>query len=189
VNDKGWGELETTDWENYYSLPILPPSPASTEGFERRVMLIALLPPAGNMYSRNARNIRTKTTCERPYIRAAIPLVGKVTLPGQTSRTKWTKLTRDGNIARRWIDTCVMIFRWVAGAICMVIFRDYAPSNFRRFVDIGSVRSCERDRATKSDSDSSEAKMLILLFASVYRYFRAIFSRNFILFFGNAYLN
>lgn len=69
-------------------------------------------------------------------------------------------------------------------------FRDYAPSNLRRFVDIGSVRSCERDRATESDSDSSGGENVdFVVSASVYRYFRAIFSRDFILFFGNAYLD
>lgn len=85
----GRKELETADWENYYSLsrscPVVfaPPCPRSGRGFEPRVMLIALLPPAGNMYSRNARNVRTKTTCKR-HIFAPPPsfsYLGKVMLP------------------------------------------------------------------------------------------------------------
>lgn len=62
----------------------------------------------------------------------------------------------------------------------MVIFRDYAPPNLRRFVaNIGSVTR-EKLRTTENGaiapaSDSSEVKMLILLFAVVHRYFHAIF--------------
>jgi hypothetical protein len=91
-----WQGLETADWENYYSLAgssrrLYPLRHRSDGGFEPRVMLIAPLPPAGNMYSRSARNVRTKTTRKRhtsapsppPAPPSLPPDPAKVGLPGE----------------------------------------------------------------------------------------------------------
>lgn len=127
----GWG-LETTDWENYYSLSRSSPSsstPSPRVGRRARspgVMLIALLPPAGNMYSRNALNIRTKTTCKRHIFAQSLLLSRpwKVTLPG---RSKWTKLARDGYACHK--------FRWIVD-LYSNFFRNYASRLIWRFANI-----------------------------------------------------
>jgi len=117
---EGWQGLETADWENYYSLAgssrrLYPLRHRSDEGFEPGVMLIAPLPPAGNMYSRSARNVRTKTTRKRHTSAPPRP-------PCHESRTSgrplWTKIAR----------------RWLLPPLCHLhgnSFHDYFPSNLR----------------------------------------------------------
>jgi len=99
------------------------------------------------MYSRNARNVRTKMTCKR-HIFAPPPQPPSSPPEGESNASAM----RNGNIARRWIHRVSNEFRRIVGAICMVIFRDYASPNLWRFVaNIGSVTR-EELRTTENDA-------------------------------------
>jgi len=140
VKGKGW--RARNDWLGKLLLSPDPPFVTGLDGgFERRVMLIALLPPAGNMYSRN---VRTKTTCKR-HIFAPPPRHYPACWKSNASGTNIANEVDQTYTRRQYratMDTRVMIFRWIVGAICMVIFRDYAPSNLRRLAWI--YRFCEK---------------------------------------------
>lgn len=206
VSGEGGKELETADWENYYSLSrSFPPSSSSPSPLlGPRVWAPSDVNCAATA-SRQYVFEETLGTFERRRLVNATYLHHFRGLSSPTwesnaspSRAKWIELPRCATAISR-DDECIACptnFDGVVIAICMVIFRDYAPPNLRRFANIGSVTH-EKLRATKNDaigsSDSSEVKMLISLFAACVSIFSRDIPRNkfrgVILFSGNAYLH